>query len=114
MGHGLSQLGQGRQDVLVRGAHPVVHLHEPPSDHTVAIDEEYRGVRPATAIGVEEAVPPDYSRAGVGHEREVERLVVLRADALQQDLRFFGTIDRDGEDLGFRTLPFVQQVLQLT
>jgi hypothetical protein len=39
---------------------------------------------------------------------------VLRADALQHDLRFFGAVYGDGEDLGFRTLPVVQQVLQLT
>jgi hypothetical protein len=71
-------------------------------------------VRPATAVRVEEAVPPDYSRVGVRQEREVEFLVMLGADALQHGLLFFWSIDGNGEDLGLRTVPVVQQVLQLT
>jgi hypothetical protein len=108
------QLSQPSQHVLVRGSHPVVHFREPPPDHAIAVYDEHGGVRPATAVRIEKAVPPDYPRARVGQEREVELPVMLGADALQHGLGLLGPIDGDGEDLGLRTLPVVQQVLQLT
>lgn len=95
-------------DLLVGRAFLVIHFNESPAHDSLGVDDERRGVRPAVAIGIEDAVAVDDFVIFVFEEREIELAVEAFAQHRAKSFRIGVVIDAHGEDLNFFFLRFGQ------
>ena len=97
----LLDLRQGLFDLRVGGAFFVVDFDKLPAHDSLGIDDVGRRMRPAAAVGIEDAVAIDHFVVFVFEQRKVELAVEALAQHLAKFPGVFVGVDADGKDLYF-------------